>query len=226
MKLPDFGFYFITDSALSKCGNAADVRAALSAGVKFVQYREKSACGKKTLAEALELKKMCDEKGAALIINDNIALCLAVDAAGVHLGQDDMPLKVARKLLPKKIIGVTVHSLPEALDAEQEGADYLGVSPIFPTPTKSDAGKPCGTKTLRAIRAKTKLPLAAIGGITLKNLAQVLDAGADGVCAVSATVGTDDVRAAVAEFRRHIPEARKMKAQSPQLRSRGRKAKK
>lgn len=205
----DFDFYFITDSALSKRGNVSDVRAALSAGAKPVQYREKYAGGKKMLAEALEIKKMCDESGAKLIINDNIALCLAVGAAGVHLGQDDMPLKVARTLLPKKIIGVTVHNLREALDAEREGADYLGVSPIFATPTKSDAGRPCGTELLCLIRAKTSLPLSAIGGITLKNLAEVIDAGADSVSAISATVGTGDVRAAVADFRRRISEAKK-----------------
>ncbi|MFH1225181.1 MAG: thiamine phosphate synthase [Candidatus Diapherotrites archaeon] len=209
MPVLDFDFYFITDSALSKRGNSADVRAALSAGVKMVQYREKCANGKKMLAEALEIKKMCDESRATLIINDNIALCLAADASGVHLGQDDVPLRIARTLLPKKIIGVTVHNLQEALQAEREGADYLGVSPIFPTRTKSDAGKPCGTGILRKIRAETSLPLSAIGGITLKNLTEVIGAGADGVSAISATVGTDDVRAAVADFRSRILKARK-----------------
>ncbi|MBU0662396.1 MAG: thiamine phosphate synthase [Candidatus Diapherotrites archaeon] len=204
-----FDFYFITDSKLSRQDNVADVRSALSAGAKIIQYRVKGTLGKKVLAEAQEIKQLCDETNAMLIINDSIELCLAVNASGVHLGQDDLPLAVARKLLPDKVIGITVHNIPEAETAEKEGADYLGVSPIFSTSTKDDAGTPCGIALLQELKQVTSLPLVAIGGITPENIGEVLESGAYGVAAISATVATNNVESAVRQFREKITGMRK-----------------
>ncbi len=193
------GYYFITDAGLSRAGNAADVQAACAAGVKAVQYREKYADTREMYEEARRLKARC--RGALFLINDRVDLALAVDADGVHLGQQDLPYAIARKILgPGKIIGITVSSLAEALDAARQGADYLGVSPIFPSATKTDAGKPGGLELIREIRKQVSLPLIAIGGITLASAPEVIRAGADGLCAISAVVTRPDVQAEIAKF--------------------------
>jgi thiamine-phosphate pyrophosphorylase len=195
------GYYFITDAGLSRAGNVSDVRAAVAAGVRLVQYRAKDAPLRAMLAEARELKEMC--RGARLVVNDRVEVALAVEADGVHLGQEDLPCDAARRLLgPGKIIGVTVASLEEALAAAREGADYLGVSPIFSTQTKPDAGAPTGLTLLREIRKAVSLPLAAIGGITLQNCPEVIAAGADLVCAISAVVTGVEVRGEIEKFQR------------------------
>ena len=135
------GYYFITDTGLSRAGNVKDVRRALTAGVGIVQYRAKETGTRTMLTEARELKSLC--QGAIFLINDRVDVALAVDADGVHLGQEDMPYETARRLLgPDKIIGITVSTLAEARTAARQGADYLGVSPIFFTRTKPDAGTP------------------------------------------------------------------------------------
>jgi thiamine-phosphate pyrophosphorylase len=193
------GYYFITDTGLSRQGSVSDVRNALAAGVRIVQYRAKAAGTRVMLAEALELKRLC--QGAIFLINDRVDVALAVDAGGVHLGQEDMPYETARRFLgPDKIIGITVSSLAEALTAARQGADYLGVSPVFFTTTKPDAGAPTGLPLLREIRAAVDLPLAAIGGITLTNAPEVIAAGADMICAISQVVTHPDVCVAVQKF--------------------------
>jgi thiamine-phosphate pyrophosphorylase len=198
------GYYFITDAALSAAGILSDMEKAVSSGVKIIQYRSKDAQTRDLYNEAHLLKIMCGS-ATRLIINDRIDIALAVNADGVHLGQDDMPYHEARRLLGKdKLIGVTVHSVREAFDAEHIGADYLGVSPIFSTATKSDAGKPCGVETLRAIREACKIPLVAIGGIDLSNTGAVIEAGADMVCAISAVVTKPDVAAEIQKFQKEF----------------------
>jgi thiamine-phosphate pyrophosphorylase len=193
------GYYFITDAGLSRAGNVSDVKKALAAKVKVVQYREKQAPAKKAYEEALKLRRIC--KDVIFLVNDRLDLALAVDADGVHLGQEDLPLAVARKLLGRrKIIGVTVHNLKEAREAQRGGADYLGVSPIFPTSTKEDAGKPTGVELIKAIKKQVSLPLIAIGGITLANAGEVVSAGADGLCAISAVVTQPDVKGEILKF--------------------------
>ena len=196
------GYYFITDAGLSLAGNLSDVRAAAAAGVTVVQYRNKSNITRDMYEEALLLKSACGGK-AKFIINDRIDLALAVDADGVHVGQEDMPYDRARHLLgPDKIIGVTVHDLDEALEAEARGADYLGLSPIFATGTKDDAGAPCGTAVIAELKKHCRVPVVAIGGIGLSNVDEVVAAGADMVCAISAVVTKPDVVAAILEFQR------------------------
>jgi thiamine-phosphate pyrophosphorylase len=195
------GYYFITDSKLSRVGNVSDVQNAVAAGVEAVQYRRPDASTAELFAEAAGLRKLCHR--TLFLINDRVDIALAVEADGVHLGQNDLPLPAARKLLGHgKIIGLTVHSLDEARQAEAAGADYLGVSPIFTTQTKSNAGPPAGIQLIRQIKNAVKVPLIAIGGINLANAPEVIRAGANGLCAISAVVSQDDVRAEIEKFQR------------------------
>jgi thiamine-phosphate pyrophosphorylase len=193
------GYYFITDSGLSRAGNISDVAQAESCGVRVVQYRNKNGETREMYREAQRLREIC--RNAAFLINDRIDIALAVNADGVHLGQSDMPYAAARKMLgPEKIIGITVHNLAEAVEAHNLGADYLGVSPIFPTATKPDAGKEAGIVLIEEISARIDIPLIAIGGINLANAPEVLRAGADGVCAISAVVAKENVGEEIKKF--------------------------
>ena len=195
------GFYFITDSRFSRNGISIDVRNAVKAGVKVVQYREKNKSSREMLREARILRRIC--KNITFLVNDRIDVAKAVGADGVHLGQYDLSLPVARKLLGgKKVIGVTVHNLKEALLAQKQGADYLGVSPIFATKTKSDAGKPVGIKKLKEISKRVKIPIVALGGISLKNAGEVVWSGADSICAISAVLDKPDVYQEIKKFRK------------------------
>jgi thiamine-phosphate pyrophosphorylase len=195
------GFYFITDANLSLAGNRSDVRAAAKAGARIIQYRRKEGTTASVYKEAMELKSLCGD--AKFIVNDRVDIALAVDADGVHVGRDDLPVKIVRHLLgPDKIIGVTVRDLEEAVQAEKEGADYLGVGPVYHTSTKKDAGPPAGIELIRSVRNACTLPVVAIGGITLENAGEVIKAGADMICAVSATVTDSDVEKAVSDFQK------------------------
>ena len=195
------GFYFITDSGLSRKGIVSDVRNAIKAGVRVVQYRQKRTSSRQMLLEAIRLRRIC--KNVIFLVNDRIDIALAVGADGVHLGQHDLSLPVARKLLgKKKIIGVTVHNLKEAFLAQKQGADYLGVSPIFPTKTKSDAGKPIGIDKLKEISKRVRIPIVALGGINLKNAKEVVKSGADSICAISAVLSKLDVYEEILKFRK------------------------
>jgi thiamine-phosphate pyrophosphorylase len=204
MSNPDMkGYYFITDTNLTKAGNIEDVKKALIAGVKFIQYRNKSGNTREIYNEAKIIKILCREYGAYLIINDRIDIALAVDADGVHIGQKDLPISVVRILLGvNKIIGVTVSTINEATDAEKNNADYLGVSPIFSTSTKKDAGIPIGIELLNQIDKNSSLPIVAIGGITLENTASVISNGADMICALSAVLQKDDIIEEINKFQR------------------------
>lgn len=194
------GFYFITNAGLSRAGNVSDVENAVAAGVKVVQYREKNADTKVMVAEALKLKKLC--RKTVFLVNDRVDVALAVGADGVHLGQSDMPYELARKMLPEKIIGVTVHNIKEAIKATEAGADYLGVAPIFATTTKKDAGKPCGTGLIKKIKRICKIPVVAVGGINYSNAQEVIAAGADALCAISAVVTRPDLRDRLKKFQK------------------------
>lgn len=193
------GYYFITDETLSRKGSVSDVRAAVSAGVKVVQYRNKSAATSVMVREAGELRKIF-RKGLFLV-NDRVDVALAVHADGVHLGQQDMPFPLARKLLGKKrIIGLTVNNIEQARQAQALGADYIGVAPIFTTSTKNDAGTPVGIDGLHKICGAVAIPVVAIGGIDLSNAGSVVAAGADAYCAISAVITKADVAAEIRKF--------------------------
>ena len=197
--LNDIDFYFITDSGLSKKGIFSDVEDAVHAGCSIVQYREKNKRDEEMIEDARRIKELCGNK-AFFIVNDRVDIALATDADGVHLGQGDLDVETARRILGKKILGVTVHNLDEARRAANVGADYLGVSPIFPTSTKADAGRPCGVGLIEQIKEEINLPIVAIGGITKENTPQVIRAGANAVAAISAVVCSDDVEREVREF--------------------------
>jgi len=202
------GYYFITEASLSRAGNLSDVAAAVAAKVRVVQYREKQGLTFDPVAEARQLRELC--RHTLFLVNDRVDVALEVGADGVHLGQEDFSYYEARNLLgPDKIIGVTVHNVAEALTAQAAGADYLGVSPIFATATKADAGAPAGVALLAEIRRRVTLPLVAIGGITLANAPEVIEAGADAVCAIGAVVTKPDVGGEIKKFQglfqRHRP---------------------
>ena len=191
LKLIDF--YLVTDSGLSKKGTLSDVENAVTAGCKIVQYREKSRSTKDMVLEAAQIKTLCGNE-AIFVVNDRVDVALAVDADGVHIGQDDMHISTARNLLgPDKIIGLTVHNVEEALKAEQNGADYVGLGPIFDTTTKNDAGDGIGLESIRAVKDAVNIPIVAIGGINKQNCESVIAGGSDSLVAISAVVCSDDV---------------------------------
>lgn len=195
------GYYFITDREMSRDSVENDVQNALAAGVRVVQYREKRLSSRMMCREAEKIRWLC--RKAVFLVNDRIDVALASKADGVHLGQDDLPLDKARVILgPEAIIGITVHTLNEAREAIKKGADYLGVSPIFATATKADAGIPAGVELIRKIGKITDLPLVAIGGITLENARQVISAGADAICAISAVLKAPLIRQEIEKFQR------------------------
>ncbi len=184
------GLYVITD-AREAGGHEEIVREALAGGAKLIQFRDKSLPGGEFRETAFRLRDITSGL-AALIVNDDIETALLCGADGVHLGQDDMPLSTARKIAGDRLlIGISTHSLEEALAAQAGGADYIGFGPIFKTATK-DAGEARGPGAIRHIRDKVKIPIAAIGGINLQNAPEVIDAGADAVAVISAISGAKD----------------------------------
>jgi thiamine-phosphate pyrophosphorylase len=192
--LKEIDFYLVTDSGLSKKGTLSDVREAVESGCRIVQYREKARSTKAMVEEASEIKRICSGR-AIFLVNDRIDVALAVDADGIHIGQDDMPLETARRLLGEnRIIGLSVHNREEAIRAEKAGADYVGLGPIFDTATKKDAGEGVGPLKIREVKAATQLPVVAIGGINKENCESVIQNGADSLVAISAVVCSDDVK--------------------------------
>jgi len=199
------GYYFVSDTVLSAAGMLNDVRSAVHAGAKLIQYRDKNVDTAVMYKKACEIKALCKDGNSKVIINDRVDIALAVDADGVHIGQSDMPYEIARRLLGNnKIIGVTVHNVTEAIEAERLGADYLGVSPIFSTHTKTDAGNPCGLDTLKKIRQECAIPIAAIGGIDSENVDEVIEAGADMVCMISAVIQSSNVTNEILQIQRRF----------------------
>ncbi len=198
----DYSLYLVTDRNLSQGRSIIEVvKSAVNGGVTIVQLREKSATTLDFYQSAKQIKSFLDKKGIPLIINDRIDIALAVDADGVHLGQDDMPLPIARKVLGKdKIIGISVNNVEEAKRAEQESADYLGLSPVFPTPTKTDTSEPIGIERIPAIRNAVSIPLVGIGGLNIHNAAEVIKAGCDGIAVVSAIVSAENPEIAAKEL--------------------------
>jgi len=163
----------------------------LRAGLKWVQYRDKEKSRREIYEKAIRLRKLTKDFNAVLIVNDYADIALAVDADGVHLGQDDLPVREAREIMGNnKIIGISTHNLEQAKEAEKGGADYIGFGPIFRTTTK-DAGMPKGTDMLKEIKRQVHVPVVAIGGINIENIRSVLDAGVDAVAVASAILSGD-----------------------------------
>jgi thiamine-phosphate pyrophosphorylase len=208
--MPDLSLYLVTDRGLSRGRSTVDiVRAAVAGGVTCVQLREKSCGTREFVDEARAVRQILTGTGVPLVINDRVDVALAVAADGVHLGQTDMRIADARRLTgPGMIIGISAETVDDAVCAEAEGADYVGISPVFATPTKTDTAAPLGLAGIAAIRAAVSLPLVGIGGIGPANAAAVIRAGCDGIAVVSAIVSDADPRKAAAELKTIILRAR------------------
>ena len=193
--------YAVTDRAWTGGQPLArQVEAALQNGATCLQLREKALDPAAFREEARQMAALCGRYGVPLIINDNVEVALACGAAGVHLGQQDMPIAQARRMAgPDLILGASAHTVQEALEAQAAGADYLGVGAVFSTSTKADAS-PLPLTTLREICAAVSIPVVAIGGITETNLLQLTGCGATGVAVVSAIFGAPDPGAATARL--------------------------
>ena len=199
--------YLVTDH---NCLQGRDflgcIENALQGGVTLVQLREKNVDGGIFLQRAIAVKNLCDKYNVPLLINDRIDVALACKAAGVHLGQDDIPPSAARAILgPDAIIGVSAHSCEEALAAEKDGADYLGVGAVFPTNSKDDASE-VGLNMLKEIRQISKLPIVGIGGINAENYTQVRAAGAQGAAIISGILGVNNIEDEVSKIKMTISD--------------------
>lgn len=193
------GFCFITDSKASNLSFEDMTIKVLKGGARWVQYRDKKRTQREIYNKAERLRKITKDYKAVFIVNDHVDIAYCVNAEGVHLGQDDLPLKEARRIIgKKKIIGISTHDLDQAIEAERDGADYIGFGPVFQTMTK-DAGEPKGIDMLREVKTKVKIPIVAIGGINLDNIMSVLNTGIDAV-AVASAILTGDIDENVRRF--------------------------
>lgn len=208
--------YVVTDGERSRGqGHLESARRALAGGADVVQLRDKKLAGRDLYLLALELRKLTAGSGALLIVNDRMDVALAAGADGVHLGQDDLPVAAARRIAPPGfIIGASVGTAEEAVRAERDQADYVVLSPIFNTGSKDDAGPGHGLQVLRAIRSAVTVPVLAIGGIDLRNVGEVIGAGADGVAVISAVCDQADVEAAARDIRARVVHAKSARARS------------
>ena len=185
------GIYFITGQKTDTLSFEEMTFRALQAGVKWVQYRDKERSRREMYEESIRLMGIVKKFNATLIVNDHPDIALAADADGVHLGQDDLPVKEARKIMGKnRIIGISTHTVEQARNAGRDGADYIGFGPVFHTTTK-DAGRPMGIEMLREIKRQVQIPVIAIGGINAENIRPVLETGVDAVAVSSAILRGD-----------------------------------
>lgn len=199
----DYSLYLVTDRTLSRGRSSEEiVGAAVRGGVTCVQLREKHCSTREFVREARSLQPLLHHHQIPLIINDRLDVALAIGADGVHLGQSDMHIRDARRLVGEKmIIGISAENLDDAIVAEQEGADYIGISPVFATDTKVDTSAPLGLEGIRRIRRAVNIPLVGIGGINMGNVREILCAGADGVAVVSAIVAAECPETAASELK-------------------------
>ena len=203
------GLYIILDPSVCPARPLVEVlTAAAEAGASLFQYRNKTASIKEAYVEALALRRAAAKAGVLFIINDRCDLAMAIDADGVHLGQGDLPLDLARKVMgPDKLIGISTHNPDQVREATAGKPDYLGFGPIFKPGSKQDHDPVVGLERLRAIRSLTSLPVFAIGGIQLDQVREVILARADGVAVISAILKATDIKHVVKEFLARIPKA-------------------
>ncbi|QXE18390.1 thiamine phosphate synthase [Clostridium sp. 001] len=194
----DYSLYLVTNRSFLKDKPLQQaVEEAILGGVTMVQLREKDASTREFYEIAKEVKKVTDHYKVPFLINDRLDIAQAVDADGVHLGQSDMTINTARKILGKdKIIGISAGNVNEALEAEKKGADYIGIGTIFFTGTKKDIDTPIGIEGLRKIYNSINIPAVAIGGVNETNFKEVLSTGVDGISVISAILGKSDITAA------------------------------
>lgn len=200
--MKDWGLYLITSQELSRGRTTLEVvQEAVAAGVQVVQLREKTFSSRELVEIGLAIREITRQHGVHFIVNDRVDVALAVEADGVHLGQQDIPVKYARQIMgSQKIIGISATTLAEALEARKAGADYLGVGPIFTTQSKPDAAAALGLEGLKQIREAVDLPLVAVGGINRANADTILEHGADCISVISAITAADNVYRATREL--------------------------
>lgn len=186
--------HVLTDITLqSRFSHVELTRRAIAGGADTIQFRQKGGSTREMINIARRMKSLCEKAGVSFIVNDRLDIALAAEADGVHLGQDDFPLPLARKLLgPDKILGGSASDMEEARICLAEGADYVGFGPVFPTASKDDAGPVSGIETLRKIVENIPLPIIAIGGVSVENTPTVMRAGAAGIAVISAVCCQDD----------------------------------
>ena len=205
-----FDLYVITDQEVAGGLSHEEIaRQAIAGGADVIQLRDKASGPLELLRIGRGIRKITRRTGIPFIVNDRLDVALACGADGVHLGQDDMSGGVARQIAPPRfIIGISVGTLEEAIQAELEGADYIAVSPVFPTASKSDAGPGHGLDLLKEIRQNITIPVVAIGGINSGNVNEVIEAGADGVAVISAVVRDPDIKAAARDLKAKIRKSK------------------
>jgi len=198
----NYSIYLVTDSELMSTETVEQaVEQAIKGGCTLVQLREKKLSSLDFYKTALKVKTITDHYNIPLIINDRVDIALAVDAAGVHVGQSDLPAKIIRNIIGNdKILGVSASSLTEAMQAEKEGADYLGVGAMFITGTKTDA-ELVSLESLKEIKRTTSLPIVAIGGINKDTIPLLADTGIDGIAVVSAIISEKDISMAASSLK-------------------------
>ncbi len=209
-ELGPLDLYVVTDSRLAgERGTLWTIEEAIAGGADVVQLREKEMSTREMILLGQALRELTRKHGVLFVVNDRVDVALAVGADGVHVGQDDMPAPLVRRLVgPEMIVGVSATTLVEAVRAAEDGADYLGVGPIYPTGTKPDAAPVTGPGLVAEARRATGLPIVAIGGIGPANAAEVVAAGADGVAVISAIVGKPDPRAEARRIKEAVLRAR------------------
>jgi thiamine-phosphate pyrophosphorylase len=206
---PEFNLYLITDRTQTKGRDLLWLmEEALDVGIKAIQLREKDLAGRDLFLLAEKASKLCQDYGASLFVNERTDIALAVNAAGVQLGNASVPIALARQLLgAQKIIGVSTHSLDEALDAQQQGADFVLFGPVYFTPSKATYGAPQGLNGLKEIVEKISLPVYAIGGIKLENILDLRSMGVSRVALISAIMSSDAPRKTTSDLLRMIGSA-------------------
>ncbi len=203
MRFEEIDIYPVITTAFCKGRRAVDVLEAVAAGgARIVQLREKSLADREYLALACEFRRITKVYGMLLIIDDRVDIALASGADGVHLGLDDMPIDKARLIAPGLIIGASTHSLAEALSAQDAGADYINIGPLFATATKADAPPALGPETLKEIIPHVSIPFTVMGGIKKRHVPELLKFGARKIAMVTEITEADDVKARVEDLRR------------------------
>lgn len=202
--LPKNELYVIIDRNFAKVKNYVRMaRKVIKGGAKIIQLREKEMSTRRLISIARKLRKLTKKAGVMFIVNDRVDVALSVGADGVHLGKDDLPIKLARKLLGRKIVGFSSHSLKQAIKAEKEGASYISFGPVFATTSKPNL-KPVGLDLISKVKKAVGIPLVAIGGINPNNIDKVVKAGADNVAAISAVIGSTNIKSATKKLREKL----------------------
>jgi thiamine-phosphate diphosphorylase len=214
-RLPEsLRLYVLTDRGLARGRHEREVvKAAFAGGATAIQLRWKSGTLREALNVGREIQVICAKSDVLFVVNDRIDLALALDADCVHLGEEDLPVDVARRIVgDRMLIGYSPPTLDEAIDAQRLGADYLGVGPVYGTRSKADAGAAVGVDRIAAVAQAVSIPIVGIGGITAANAAPVIEAGAAGVSVISSVVATDDIEAAARDLRGAVNGARRTRS--------------